>query len=124
MVEITIISYAHKKQRFEDAHLKAVRFPVSSTEYIGVPSLATLPAHFLDFELNTTIPQFRKDMYGCHTKLLKKKLGRNLWRNWWSYGPLCPEMKGLLEFCPGIEVDGSVVGGGAIYGGHLPWGNL
>lgn len=64
-------------------------------------------------ELHNSYLPFQKDLYGCHSKLVEKKLARNPYWRTAPYILSTPAIKGLLEWCPNEE--------DKIYEGKLPW---
>jgi len=107
-----VIGFEFKRERFENEHRQAIRFPADKFEYRGVPepSLGSI-AEQIQMERTETIPQFRDDPYGCKPPLATKREERNPFHQQHFYESSCPEMAGLFQAC-----------GSEIYAGPLPWG--
>jgi hypothetical protein len=105
-----VIGFEFKRERFEEEHRKAVRFPREKFEYIGFPKPTESIAEQLQLEKSGTIPQFRNDPYGCEPPLSTKREERNFFQRKHSYEQACPGMAGLFRACSKH-----------LYQGPLPW---
>lgn len=105
-----VIGFEFKRERFQDEHRKAVRFPKERFEYIGFPKPTESIAEQLQLERSGTIPQFQNDPYGCEPPLSTKREERNFFQRQHSYETACPGMAGLFRACSKH-----------IYQGPLPW---
>jgi len=105
---VTVISFPHKRERFEQVHRRAAAFPAERFEFVGIgpppPDVAVAFEHALVHE------QFSKDPYACHGPLREKRLSRNPQRRTPPYAESCPALRGLLSYC-----------GPGFYTSRLPW---
>ncbi|CAG8435840.1 13395_t:CDS:2 [Rhizophagus irregularis] len=100
---ITVIGFQFKKKRFSELHRFALKFPLDRFNYIGIDPDNTSPlGRFVG-----------EDLYGCHGKLLDKKLTRNPYRRSHPYQISCPELSPLLNYCPEDRIQ--------LYPDTLPW---
>ncbi len=120
--QITVVGYEMKKERFEELHVKAIRWPSRSYirghkrfAYVGIDDEGDNTEHY-KLERTNAYSLFDKDMYGCHGKLLAKRKARNPTRRFHPYFSSAPEIAGLLNWCP---PDQSGLQG--IYPESLPW---
>jgi hypothetical protein len=63
---------------------------------------------------------YAADSYGCHALLLSKRQQRNPFARFHSYYTSSPELKELLDWCPGAIEGGQTT----LFGGKLPWDHL
>ncbi|PFH52063.1 hypothetical protein AMATHDRAFT_74551 [Amanita thiersii Skay4041] len=114
---ITLIGYEFKRQRFEELHRAAIRWPIDRFHYIGVDG--EIKDHFIahqgEFE-NGYIP-YLKDLYGCHSFLASKRRRRNPHLRFPPYIHSTPHLAFLLNWCPGPTEKGA----STIFAGDLPW---
>ncbi|EPQ26036.1 uncharacterized protein PFL1_06489 [Pseudozyma flocculosa PF-1] len=122
---ITVVGYGFKKDRFEQLHAKAVRWPTKA--YVGGGGGPTFQYVGIDDEGDDIELQYKgekvkafslfdKDMYGCHNALKAKRIQRNPTRRFHPYFSSAPEIADLLNWCP---ADMSGLQG--IYPHNLPW---
>ncbi|GES74061.1 transmembrane protein [Rhizophagus clarus] len=110
---ITVIGFQFKKKRFSELHRFALKFPLNRFDYIGIdPENASPLGRFVGESVNSLGP-FKQDLYGCHGKLLDKKLNRNPYRRSHPYQISCPELSPLLNYCPKDQIQ--------LYPDKLPW---
>ncbi|GAA5897273.1 uncharacterized protein JCM6883_006638 [Sporobolomyces salmoneus] len=109
---ITVIGYGMKSARFTSLHRKALRWPVSAFDYIGIDNEGETSQDYEGEKQNGFKP-FEKDLYGCHDFLGEKRKSRNPYRRFHGYHSSAPELRGLLEFCPDQ--------GDKVFDGRLPW---
>jgi hypothetical protein len=95
---ITVIGYGMKSSRFTSLHRKALRWPITAFNYIGIDNdnggvgagvggNETQTLMMKDYEgenLNGFKP-FEKDLYGCHDFLKEKRKTRNPYRRFHGY---------------------------------------
>lgn len=110
--KITIVGFDFKDKRFSELHRKAIGFPEVNFTYIG---LRPLHKNFNHIKANEgeklAYDSFVNDMYGCSSPdLVEKRKIRNPFFRTIPYSMVCPEIKGLLEWC-----------GPSKYPGQLPW---
>ncbi|TYJ52694.1 hypothetical protein B9479_006700 [Cryptococcus floricola] len=127
--KITVVGYGMKRKRFQNLHRAAIQFPASAFEYIGIDDTGDTSPHYAG-ELKFGYLPFLSSPSGCHPPLSIKRLVRNPFFRWHPYFTSCPELSGLLEWCPPVqEVHGTEtwegredeVGVG--YPGAVPWKN-
>mmetsp|Transcript_4213 Transcript_4213/g.9131 ORF Transcript_4213/g.9131 Transcript_4213/m.9131 type:complete len:111 (-) Transcript_4213:185-517(-) len=105
-----MVSFAFKRWRFEELHRRAVRYPRSRFEYVGIDPPGISPS-VLEGERARSAKPFERDPYGCHEEgLLDKRAVRNPFRRTVSYPLGCPELAPLISECPE-----------ELYKGPLPW---
>jgi hypothetical protein len=133
---ITVVGYGMKQRRFVELHRMAIRWPVDKFHYIGIDpdldfalarqdevSLGNTLFHtpFLfscsDLQMNNGYLPFANDLYGCHSFLLAKRRRRNPSARFHSFYTSSPELRRLLDWCPGADDGGPT----ALYDGPLPW---
>ncbi|RIA93307.1 hypothetical protein C1645_690803 [Glomus cerebriforme] len=111
---ITVIGFQFKKKRFLELHRFALKFPLNRFNYIGIdPDNSSPLGRFVNENVNSLGP-FKQDLYGCHGKLLDKKLTRNPYRRSHPYQISCPELSLLFNYCPKNQSQ--------LYPDILPWG--
>lgn len=121
--QITIFGLAFKRKRFEELHRLAIRFPPSKFKYVGISNddnikpVAAGPDALSpqEGELLHSFAPYQQDLYGCSGSLHKKRISRNVYKNWhgiFGYREVCPEIRDLFTYCGN---------GVTIYGGQLPW---
>lgn len=110
--KITVVGFDFKDRRFSDLHRRAIGFPESNFTYIGLRPLHKLFDHVKASEgEKLAYDAFVNDMYGCNSPdLVTKRTIRNPYFRTIPYSMVCPEIKGLLEWC-----------GPNQYHGILPW---
>lgn len=95
---VTVIGYGMKSSRFTSLHRKALRWPITAFNYIGIDNdngragagvggNETQTLMMKDYEgenLNGFKP-FEKDLYGCHDFLKEKRKTRNPYRRFHGY---------------------------------------
>ncbi|KAL2635000.1 hypothetical protein R1flu_006479 [Riccia fluitans] len=110
-LNITVVSYDFKEERFADLHRSALRFPRSRFFFVGTPAApdAVLAAQQGELRVQTS---FQRDPYGCDGSLRRKRLARDPFLRTMPYPGGCPELKGLFSYC-----------GAHIYSRRLPWDN-
>jgi len=144
---MTVVGFEMKRKRFEELHLRAVRWPSVQDHwsYVGI-DMEDVRGSLEEAErgevLNGLTP-YTHDLYGCHGPLLSKRRARNAaHRQTHGYHASAPELSGLLEWCPGPDSgrssrDRAAVGDdwgsdaafGAdhftgVFPGALPWDHL
>ncbi|KDN45066.1 hypothetical protein K437DRAFT_256721 [Tilletiaria anomala UBC 951] len=119
---ITVVGFGMKKERFENLHAKAIRWPSRSYvlghkrfAYIGIDDEGDKIEKY-KHEQQDGYKLFERDMYGCHGELLAKRKSRNPARRFHPYFSSAPEIAGLLNWCPpdGVGLQGT-------YPKSLPW---
>lgn len=80
---ITVVGYEMKKERFEELHARAVRWPTQTLyeshrrfSYVGFDDEGDTDAQYAG-EKQHGYALFDKDMYGCHGELLVRSLKRS-----------------------------------------------
>lgn len=101
--KITTVSFTFKRKRFEELHAKAIRWPSSQFNYVGMDPNESTGFNLkrsTEGELNNAAHPFETDMYGCNTDILKeKRKNRNPFFRTPPYELTCPDMKPLLNWC-------------------------
>lgn len=121
---ITVVGHSIKFKRFDELHRKALRWPQERFKYIGLAPVNLLDPNSSLNELkeieNAMVEgekkvylEFEKDLYGCHLGLIEKRRNRNLFRRFHPYLSSCPDLSGILDWCPTNGIDE--------YRGTLPW---
>ncbi|GAA5992443.1 hypothetical protein JCM5350_001592 [Sporobolomyces pararoseus] len=116
---ITVIGYGMKSNRFTSLHRKALLWPSTAFNYIGIDneySPSERQEHLkLDYkgELENGFKPFEKDFYGCHDFLKGKRRKRNPFRRFHGYHSSAPELREILDYCPEK--------GDTLFPGKLPW---
>ncbi|KAJ3390667.1 hypothetical protein HDU92_000335 [Lobulomyces angularis] len=110
---ITIIGFKFKKFRFENLHLKAIKFNVKNFEYIGFDLPLQDRRTAEEGEKKFSVLPFQNDLYGCRDPLSRKKKNRNPFKRVSNpYKETCPELRTLFEYCPEDNLP---------FKGILPW---
>ncbi|TFK53893.1 hypothetical protein OE88DRAFT_1675182 [Heliocybe sulcata] len=113
---ISVVGYEMKRERFEDVHRKALRWPPERFQYIGI-DMEGHSGIAMQGELTNALIPYRKDLYGCHPPLSTKRRNRNPFARYHSYYTSAPELAGLMDYCP-------ETGSNAIFDRPLPWDYL
>lgn len=114
--KIIVVSFAFKGPRFGQIHRRAIRFPKSRFEFIGIdpPRTEGMRDSLSARERAVSMGPFSRDPYGCHSgPLQSKRVERNPLLRFRPYPLGCPELSGLFRHC-----------GPSIYRGTLPWDKL
>ena len=107
---VAVVSYDFKRDRFEQHHRRAARFPAGAFRYVGTPAPEAAAAGAREGE-RKTLATFAADPYGCLTPaLVAKREQRDPFASAGRYVGSCPELQGLLQHC-----------GRECYAGPLPW---
>ncbi|ORZ26159.1 hypothetical protein BCR42DRAFT_315609 [Absidia repens] len=126
--KLTVIGFEFKRPRFEQLHIKSIRYPLDQFDYIGIDPFE-LDAALIRVdddhshteseagaarqgELVNSYTPFLADLYGCHGALRQKKLDRNPYRRRSPYRSTCPILAPLLDYCPSNNI---------VFNGPLPW---
>ncbi|KAE9408607.1 hypothetical protein BT96DRAFT_985487 [Gymnopus androsaceus JB14] len=110
---ITVVGYEMKRRRFTDLHRTAIRWPKHQFEYIGIDTRDAKENNIaLEGEKLSGYTPYSKDLYGCHSELLRKRRARNHSLRFHPYHTYSPELTSLMEWCPADNT---------LYGGILPW---
>jgi len=112
--KITVVGFGMKKRRFVELHRKAIRWPESDFQYVGLDVTGDNSIAYAG-ENQFGYTPYSKDLYGCHDELLAKRRRRNPFQVFHPYHTSAPEMAGLFEWCPLDD------GRNEIYPGWLPW---
>lgn len=114
---ITVVGFEFKRQRFENLHRAAIRFPRSRFRYLGVPPVKGSRFDLASAELGerrNALRQFEVDPYGCHSpEIAAKRVARNPFRRTNPYPLACPELSDILAWC-----------GDHFFSGPLPWSKM
>lgn len=111
---ITVVGFGVKKERFEELHARAIRWPVGMFHYVGVDV-----AGQGDLEVSRAgerkygFTPYTHDLYGCHDFLAAKRRSRNVGARFHPYHTSAPELAGLLDWCPASR--------NKLFRGSLPW---
>ncbi|KAH7920695.1 hypothetical protein BV22DRAFT_1122630 [Leucogyrophana mollusca] len=119
--KITVVGYEMKRRRFVELHRRALRFPEDRFHYIGIDPSGEGSSGAQEGEFRNGFTPYSVDSYGCHDFLLSKRRQRNLYARFHPYYTSCPELRGLLDWCPGSGVDANTDDATSIYRGPLPW---
>ncbi|THV06708.1 hypothetical protein K435DRAFT_848786 [Dendrothele bispora CBS 962.96] len=113
--KITVVGYEMKRRRFTELHREAIRWPKDKFSYIGIDPTdgPEEKAVAKQGELQNGYLPYTKDVYGCHTQLLSKRLLRNPHIRFHSYYTSSPELAELLDWCPD-DTD-------TLFDKELPW---
>lgn len=103
---IVVVGYDFKKDRFDELHRRALRWPGGRFNYVGTPALT----EGAEAGEAATASAFELDPYGCHPPLSEKRASRDPFADGGYAGERCPEMAELLAWC-----------GPGVYAGPLPW---
>ncbi|PCH43583.1 hypothetical protein WOLCODRAFT_103794 [Wolfiporia cocos MD-104 SS10] len=119
-VQITVIGYGFKSQRFNELHRAALRWPRARFHYVGIDAEGEEHKKALEGErLNGYIP-YTLDTYGCHDLLRSKRRTRNPFIRYHSYYTSSSELAALFDWCPGDRTGGQTT----TFDGPLPWDYL
>ncbi|EIW68765.1 hypothetical protein TREMEDRAFT_22767, partial [Tremella mesenterica DSM 1558] len=99
---ITVVGYGMKSFRFVNLHRATIGFPLENFDYVGIDDSGDVRKHY-EGEWKFGFLPFLKDPTGCHDPLILKKINRNPWIKYHGYHVSCPELRGLLEWCPPDE---------------------
>lgn len=133
---ITVVGYGMKKRRFTDLHRAAIGWPGvadddSSGEsqssagpswtYVGIDDEGDTSSQYSG-ELQYGYTPFLGIPSGCTGSLGEKRVQRNPFAKYHPYHVSCPELVGLLEWCPEPkETQGQDAAQMEVYKGELPW---
>ncbi|KAL7424570.1 hypothetical protein Q5752_000254 [Cryptotrichosporon argae] len=118
---VTVVGYGMKQRRFEQLHRAAIRFPAADFAYIGIDDDGDTTEHYAG-ELKFGFTPFLSAPSGCHPPLSIKRQLRNPFARYHPYHASCPELSGLLEWCPASpREDVARVEDMVTYGGEVPW---
>lgn len=81
---VTTIGFGMKRERYEDVHRAAIRWPLDSFDYIGIDNEGNTDEAYSGEKLYGLEP-FKKDLYGCRGVLLEKRKKRNPYRRFHPY---------------------------------------
>ena len=128
---ISVVGYELKRRRYEELHVKAIRWSGIFT-YVGTE----LPAGGDDGRRQAeegeenTFQAYRRDPYGCRAPLITKRMSRDPFRRGLPYSHGCPSLQELFAFCsPEVVIQdrnkpseslGSI-DPSILYNGSLPW---
>ncbi|KAG8920527.1 hypothetical protein FRC02_000847 [Tulasnella sp. 418] len=113
---ITVVGFGMKKQRFEELHRRAIRWPKERFHYIGIDVKGDTSASYQGEAVYGFTP-YSRDIYGCHDELLAKRRRRNPFHTFHPYHVSAPEMADLIEWCPEGKRN-------MLFSGALPWDYL
>ncbi|WVQ84027.1 hypothetical protein IAT38_006172 [Cryptococcus sp. DSM 104549] len=124
--KVTVVGYGMKRRRFENLHRAALRIPPTAFHYIGIDDTGDTTPHYAG-ELKYGYTPFLTSPSGCHPPLSIKRLVRNPYFRYHPYFTSCPELAGLMEWCPPVQTvrDGEEEEEGREgmgYPGEVPWG--
>lgn len=108
-MNITVVSYDFKENRFANLHRLALRFPAARFFYKGTPASPTASVTASKGEANVQV-LFQEDPYGCVGPLHKKRVARDPFARAIPYPAGCPELSELFSYC-----------GASVFPGKLPW---
>jgi hypothetical protein len=79
-----------KRERFTSIHRAALRWPADPIHfnYTGIDLDPTKEPDAWKGEIKNALEPYRKDLYGCHGELSKKRVGRNPFGRVHGYGTL------------------------------------
>ncbi|PVV00865.1 hypothetical protein BB560_004736 [Smittium megazygosporum] len=100
---ITVVGFDFKKRRFNDLHLKAIRYPKIRFTYVGVDPTTEIESS-RSGELKYGYNPFKENLYGCSPFLESKKASRNIFNKHHGYKTSCPELSELLDYSINISV--------------------
>jgi hypothetical protein len=112
-----------KRRRFTDLHRAAIGWPASPAHwnYVGIDDEGETAEQYAGEEKYGYTP-FLSAPSGCHPPLSIKRAGRNPFARYHPYHTSCPELVGLLEWCPAPRaVSGGDPAQMETYAGELPW---
>ena len=126
------MGYELKRRRYEELHVRAIRFPAESFSYIGteLPTAGEAERREAEEGEEGTYLAFRRDPYGCRAPLITKRMSRDPFRRGLPYSHGCPSLQELFAFCgPEVVVqDANRPAGSAgaldesmLFAGELPW---
>ncbi|WVR04413.1 hypothetical protein IAU60_001415 [Kwoniella sp. DSM 27419] len=121
--KITVVGYGMKRRRFTNLHRAALNYPLSSFHYIGIDDEGDTTVHYAG-ELKYGFTPFISSPSGCHPPLSIKRLMRNPYKRYHPYHTSCPELIGLLEWCPPLQLGKDELGEeeeGTKFDGYVPW---
>ncbi|KAJ8660478.1 hypothetical protein O0I10_003936 [Lichtheimia ornata] len=113
---ITVVGFEFKRTRFEEMHLRSLRYPEQQFRYIGIdPPFDPVgtPERSAGEAANSLGP-LKKDPYGCHYPLVQKRIDRNPFRRRHPYRLTCPALSDIINYCPEDN---------QFFQGRLPWDN-
>jgi hypothetical protein len=118
---ITVVGYGMKKRRFTDLHRAAIGWDEDKWDYVGIDDEGDTTSQY-EGELKYGYTPFLGIPSGCAGSLGEKRLQRNPFAKYHPYHVSCPELVGLLEWCPAPrEVQGEDAAQMEVYKGELPW---
>jgi hypothetical protein len=109
-VNVSVIGYDFKRERFLNYHRAAVDFPMSRFHYIGTPAPHGHEEEAMTGESHV-LQAWGADPYGCGQELHEKRVSRDPFARGVAYFGRCAALHGLLNHC-----------GPEPYAKKLPWG--
>jgi hypothetical protein len=104
---ITVVGFELKRQRFQELHRVALRFPPERFYYVASTDN---PEEVIRKKEKRTFEQFQNDLFGCKEDLYQKRVSRDPFHRWsglYGYVKTCPEMESLLLACSRLRAKSS-----------------
>ena len=95
---IKLISWLFKKYRFENLHIKAIKYPLQQFIFYGINGNYTNTLNDYINE-NIAIDRFIKDIYGCSNEVQLTRTSKNLFYTFIPYPNGCIQLKPLFNLC-------------------------